>query len=96
MSIESYPDQLEPENQDAVISLHPMTKFREASDISWWHQFREDTRPPTPPPDGVLNGHRRKVELRALVTEIVVTPWARPYRKCYPARMPLKSATLTG
>ena len=28
------------------------------------------------PPDIVLDGQRRKVDLRALVTEIVVTPWA--------------------
>jgi hypothetical protein len=34
------------------------------------------TRPLTAPPDRVLKGHRRKVDLRALVTEIVVTPWA--------------------
>jgi hypothetical protein len=37
---------------------------------------RVHTRPLTPPPDRVLKGHRRKVDLRALVTEIVVTPWA--------------------
>jgi hypothetical protein len=34
------------------------------------------TRPLTPPPDHVLKGHRRKVNLQALVTGIVVTPWA--------------------
>jgi len=33
-------------------------------------------RPLTPPPEHVLKGHRRKVNLQALVTEIVVTPWA--------------------
>lgn len=33
-------------------------------------------RPLTAPPDRVLKGHRRKVDLRASVTEIVVTPWA--------------------
>lgn len=33
-------------------------------------------RPLTPPPDRVLDGHRRKVDLRALVTQIVVSPWA--------------------
>ncbi len=33
--------------------------------------------PLTPPPsDRVLKGHRRKVNLGALLTEIVVTPWA--------------------
>ena len=32
--------------------------------------------PLTPPPAYVLKGQRRKVELQALVTEIVVTPWA--------------------
>jgi hypothetical protein len=37
---------------------------------------RVHTRPLTAPPDNVLKGHRRKVDLRALVTEIVVTPWA--------------------
>ena len=38
---------------------------------------RAHTRPLTPPPpDRVLNGHRRKVALKALVTRIVVTPWA--------------------
>ncbi|MCU1240609.1 MAG: hypothetical protein JWO71_1335 [Candidatus Acidoferrum typicum] len=34
------------------------------------------TRPLTPPPDHVLKGHRRKISLQALVTGIVVTPWA--------------------
>jgi hypothetical protein len=33
-------------------------------------------RPLTLPPDRVLDGHRRKVDLRALVTQIVVSPWA--------------------
>jgi len=33
-------------------------------------------RPLTPPSDNVLKGHRRKVNLKALVTGIVVTPWA--------------------
>jgi len=37
---------------------------------------RVHTRPLTPPPDRVLKGHRRKVDLRALVTEIFVTPYA--------------------
>jgi hypothetical protein len=37
---------------------------------------RAHTRPLTPPPATVLKGHRRKVDLQALVTEIVVTPWA--------------------
>jgi hypothetical protein len=32
--------------------------------------------PLKPPPDNILPGHRRKVDLPALVTEIVVTPWA--------------------
>jgi hypothetical protein len=33
--------------------------------------------PLTPPPaDRVLDGHRRKVDLQVLLTEIVVTPWA--------------------
>ena len=31
--------------------------------------------PLTPPPDRVLSGHRRKVDLNELLTEIVVTPW---------------------
>ena len=31
-----------------------------------------------PPPDQVLKGHRRKVDLQDLVTEIVVTPWVSP------------------
>ena len=35
------------------------------------------TRPLTPPPpERVLDGHRRKVNLQTLITEIVVTPWA--------------------
>jgi hypothetical protein len=34
--------------------------------------------PMEPPSDDVLPGHRRKVDLQALVTEIVVTPWASP------------------
>jgi hypothetical protein len=34
--------------------------------------------PLEPPPDRVLKGHRRKVDLQGLVTEIVVTPWASP------------------
>jgi hypothetical protein len=32
--------------------------------------------PLTPPPDRVLKGHRRKVDLQALVTEIMISPWA--------------------
>ncbi len=32
--------------------------------------------PLTPPPPHVLKGHRRKVDLQALVTGIVVSPWA--------------------
>lgn len=32
--------------------------------------------PLTPPPDRVLRGHRRKVDVQALVTEVVVTPQA--------------------
>jgi hypothetical protein len=32
--------------------------------------------PLTPPPDRVLQGHRRKVDLQALVTEIMISPWA--------------------
>jgi len=35
------------------------------------------SRPLTPPPpDRVLDGHRRRVDLQSLVTEIVVTAWA--------------------
>lgn len=37
---------------------------------------RAHPRPLTPPPDRVLKGQRRQVDLQALVTEIVVTPWA--------------------
>lgn len=38
---------------------------------------RVHTRPLTPPPpDRVLNGHRRRVSLQTLVTGIVVSPWA--------------------
>jgi hypothetical protein len=37
---------------------------------------RVHDRPLTPPPDRVLRGHRRKADIQALVTEIVVTPWA--------------------
>ncbi len=32
--------------------------------------------PLTPPPDRVLKGHRRKVDLQTLITEIIVSPWA--------------------
>ena len=32
--------------------------------------------PLTPPPPHVLKGHRRKVDLQALLTGIVVSPWA--------------------
>lgn len=32
--------------------------------------------PLTPPPSHVLDGHRRRVDLQALLTEIVVSPWA--------------------
>jgi hypothetical protein len=34
--------------------------------------------PLTPPPDRVLPGHKRRVDLQTLITEIVVTPWASP------------------
>lgn len=37
---------------------------------------RTHPRPLTPPPDRVLEGQRRKVDLQALVTGLVVTPWA--------------------
>lgn len=38
---------------------------------------RPHSRPLTPPPpDRVLDAYRRRVDLQALVTEIVVTPWA--------------------
>ena len=37
---------------------------------------RAHRRPLTPPPDYVLRGERRKVDLQALITEIVITPWA--------------------
>ncbi|HEV8030310.1 MAG TPA: hypothetical protein VGP42_04760 [Stellaceae bacterium] len=36
------------------------------------------SRPLTPPPERVLQGQRRGVDLQTLVTEIVVTPWASP------------------
>lgn len=32
--------------------------------------------PLTPPPDRVLKGQRRKIDLQALVTEIMISPWA--------------------
>lgn len=35
-------------------------------------------RPLTPPPDRVLKGYRRKVDLQALVTAVVASPWASP------------------
>src|SRR6266700_747882 len=37
---------------------------------------RPHSLPLTPPPDRVLDGHRRKMDLQALVTEIIVSPWA--------------------
>jgi hypothetical protein len=37
---------------------------------------RAHSLPLTPPPDRVLAGHRRRVDLQALITGIVVTPWA--------------------
>jgi hypothetical protein len=39
---------------------------------------RPHRRPETPPPDHVSLGHKRKVDLQTLITEIVVTPWASP------------------
>lgn len=39
---------------------------------------RAHPRPLTPPPDRVSPGQRRRVDLQALITEIVVTPWASP------------------
>jgi hypothetical protein len=40
---------------------------------------RVHTRPLTPPAaDRVADGHRRRVDLQQLITEIVVTPWASP------------------
>ncbi len=39
---------------------------------------RAHPRPLTPPPDRVSPGQRRKADLQALITEIVVTPWASP------------------
>jgi len=36
------------------------------------------TRPLTPPPDSVVKGHRRRVDLQSLLTGIVVSPWASP------------------
>ncbi len=39
---------------------------------------RVHPRPLTPPPDRVLKGHRRKVDLQSLLTEVVVSPWALP------------------
>jgi hypothetical protein len=42
-------------------------------------QNRPRPRPLTKPPaDSVLDGQRRSVDLQALITEIVVTPWASP------------------
>jgi hypothetical protein len=42
--------------------------------------YDEDNRvhpvPLTPPPDYVSKGERRKVDLQALVTEVIVSPWA--------------------
>ena len=37
---------------------------------------RIHTRPLTPPPDPVLDAHRRRVNLQMLITEVVVSPWA--------------------
>ncbi|MGA2967269.1 MAG: hypothetical protein ABSD64_13750 [Terriglobales bacterium] len=37
---------------------------------------RPHSLPLTPPPDRVLKGHRRRVDMQTLVTEVVVTPWA--------------------
>jgi hypothetical protein len=39
-------------------------------------ESRIHTRPLTPPPDRVLPGQRRTVDLWALLTQIVVSPWA--------------------
>ncbi|HXZ13649.1 MAG TPA: hypothetical protein VEG64_14790 [Candidatus Sulfotelmatobacter sp.] len=39
---------------------------------------RVHDRPLTPPPDRVLKSHRRKVDVQALVTAVVVTPRASP------------------
>jgi hypothetical protein len=37
---------------------------------------RVHTRPLIPPPDSILPGQRRKLDLKALLTSIIVTPWA--------------------
>ena len=37
---------------------------------------RVHSRPLTPPPDRVKDCHRRHVDLQALLTGVVVTPWA--------------------
>jgi hypothetical protein len=41
-------------------------------------QNRPHSRPLEPPAAHVLEGHRRKVALQTLITEIVVTPWGSP------------------
>jgi hypothetical protein len=39
---------------------------------------RPNRLPLTPPPDRVLPGHKRRVDLRTLITAIVLAPWATP------------------
>jgi hypothetical protein len=43
-----------------------------------WDAENRPHRIPPPPPDRVLSGHKRRVDLQTLITEIVVTPWASP------------------
>src|SRR5262249_30852679 len=43
-----------------------------------WDDENRPHRIPPPPPDRVLPGHKRRVDLQTLITEIVVTPSASP------------------
>jgi hypothetical protein len=62
----------EQEAQDILWIIDPYAGINRHFEID----NRMHTRPLTAPPDRVLKGHRRKADLRVLVTEIVVTPWA--------------------
>jgi hypothetical protein len=71
---------------------HKRVKFAHECEVRaflWLPQYLGDDRhiddqnrvypyPLTPPPPRVPNGLRRKVDLQALITKIVVSPWASP------------------
>jgi hypothetical protein len=70
---EKYKDEQEVRAMLWIMDPHA-TINRHVDGQNWPHP-----RPLTKPPaDSVLDGQRRRVDLQALITEIVVTPWASP------------------